>query len=163
MIDTINKVRQVSRSLFQQRGCEPSVEETALAAGLSIDETNCVLQMNRQPLSLDLPVGDRGDNYFGELLQDHREEEPYYEVYQKLLKSRIAAALTALNYREREIIRLRYGLADGYDYTLEEIGKIFSVTRERVRQLVAQAVHKLQHPSRSQTLAGFLGLLVHGR
>ncbi len=156
MIETMSKVRSVGRSLLQDRGFEPSVEETADAAGLTIDETTCVLQMTRQPLSLDQPVGDHDDSFFGEFLEDYREEDPLYDMNQDLLKSRIADVLAALNYREREIIRLRYGLADGYTYTLEEVGKIFSVTRERVRQIEAKAVRKLQHPIRSRKLAGFL-------
>ena len=156
MIETMSKVRNVSRELLQTNGYEPSLEETATEAELSVDETNCVLQMSRQPLSLDQPVGDHDDSYFGEFLQDYREEDPLHDMNQDLLKSRIADVLNALNYREREIIRLRYGLADGYAYTLEEVGKIFSVTRERVRQIEAKAVRKLQHPVRSRKLAGFL-------
>ncbi len=101
-------------------------------------------------------VGDHDDTYFGEFLEDYREEDPLYEMNQDSLKARIADVLGALNYREREIIRLRYGLADGYAYTLEEVGKIFSVTRERVRQIEAKAVRKLQHPIRSRRLSGFL-------
>ena len=160
MIETMSRVRTVSRSLIQDNGCEPTVEDTAEAAGLTIEETSCVLQMSRQPLSLDQPVGDHDDTFFGEFLQDYREEDPLYEMNQDLLKSRIADVLGALNYREREIIRLRYGLADGYAYTLEEVGKIFSVTRERVRQIEAKAVRKLQHPVRSRQLSGFLDQVI---
>ena len=156
MIETMSRVRSVTRDLVQRNGFEPSVEETAHAAGLSIDETSCVLQMSRQPLSLDQPVGDHDDSYFGEFLEDYREDDPLYEMNQDSLKCRIADVLSALNYREREIIRLRYGLADGYTYTLEEVGRIFSVTRERVRQIEAKAVRKLQHPVRSRKLSGFL-------
>ncbi|MFH1266906.1 MAG: sigma-70 family RNA polymerase sigma factor [Planctomycetota bacterium] len=156
MIETMSRVRCVTRNLIQENGCEPSLEETARAAGLSVDETSCVLQMSRQPLSLDQPVGDHDDSYFGEFLEDYREDDPLYEMNQDSLKSRIADVLAALNYREREIIRLRYGLADGYTYTLEEVGRIFSVTRERVRQIEAKAVRKLQHPVRSRKLLGFL-------
>jgi RNA polymerase primary sigma factor len=156
MIETMGRVRAASRRLIQHNGLEPTVEETAEAAGLSVEETACVLQMSRQPLSLDQPVGDHEDSYFGEFLQDYREEDPLYDMNQDLLKNRIADVLGALNYREREIIRLRYGLADGYAYTLEEVGKIFSVTRERVRQIEAKAVRKLQHPVRSRKLSGFL-------
>jgi RNA polymerase primary sigma factor len=156
MIETMSRVRSVTRELLQRNGCEPSVEETAWAAGLSIDETSCVLQMSRQPLSLDQPVNDHEDSYFGEFLEDYREDDPLYDMNQDLLKSRIADALAGLNYREREIIRLRYGLADGYTYTLEEVGRIFSVTRERVRQIEAKAVRKLQHPVRARKLSGFL-------
>jgi RNA polymerase primary sigma factor len=156
MIETMSRVRTVSRELLQKRGFEPSVEETARAAGLSVDETSCVLQMSRQPLSLDQPVGDHDDSYFGEFLEDYREDDPLYEMNQDLLKRSIADVLDALNYREREILRLRYGLADGYTYTLEEVGRIFQVTRERVRQIEAKAVRKLQHPVRSRKLSGFL-------
>ncbi len=156
MIESMGKVRAVRQSLTQTVGNEPTIEETAEAAGLSVDETRCVIKMSRQPLSLDQPVGDHEDSYFGEFLEDYREEDPLYEMNQDLLKERIADVLEALNYREREIIRLRYGLADGYAYTLEEVGKIFSVTRERVRQIEAKAVRKLQHPVRSRKLCGFL-------
>ena len=156
MIETMSRVRTVTRTLIQEKGCEPTIEETAALAGLSVDETNCVLQMSRQPLSLDQPVGDHDDSYFGEFLEDHRDDDPLQDMNQISLKDRIAEVLAALNYREREIIRLRYGLADGYTYTLEEVGKIFSVTRERVRQIEAKAVRKLQHPVRSRKLSGFL-------
>ena len=156
MIDTMSKVRAVTRQLVQLHGMEPTVEETAQAAGLSVDETTCVLRMSRQPLSLDQPVGEHDDTYFGEFLEDHREDDPLYDMNQELLKSRIADVLQALDYREREILRLRYGLADGYAYTLEEVGKIFSVTRERVRQIETKAVRALQHPVRAKRLANFL-------
>jgi len=156
MIETMSKVRSVTRDLVQKNGSQPGVEETAAAAGLSVDETSCVLQMSHHPLSLDQPVGEHDDTYFGEFLQDHRQDDPLYDMNRDLLKNRIADVLAALNYREREIIRLRYGLADGYAYTLEEVGRIFSVTRERVRQIEAKAVRKLQHPIRSKKLSGFL-------
>ena len=104
------------------------------------------MKMTRQPLSLDQPVGDHDDSFFGEFVEDHREDDPLQDMTQDMLKQRIADVLAELNYREREILRLRYGLADGYSYTLEEVGKIFSVTRERVRQIEAKAVRKLQHP-----------------
>jgi RNA polymerase primary sigma factor len=112
--------------------------------------------MRHTPLSLDEPVGDRGDSYFGDFLQDQGEYDPLYKINQDQLKSRIADVLSTLNYRERQIIQLRCGLADGFVYTLEEVGKIFSVTRERVRQIEAKAVRKLQQPIRSGKLSGFL-------
>ncbi|MCR9120295.1 MAG: sigma-70 family RNA polymerase sigma factor, partial [bacterium] len=158
MIDTMSKVRQISRELVQQLGREPSVEETAEAAGLTLDEAACILKMSRQPLSLDQPVGDQDDSFFGEFLEDHRDVDPLYEANQQALKSRIAEVMEDLNYREREILRLRYGLVDGYTYTLEEVGKIFAVTRERVRQIESKAVRKLQQPYHSQALASFLEL-----
>jgi RNA polymerase primary sigma factor len=156
MIDTMSKVRAVTRDLVQELGRDPTAEETAKRAGLSLDDTRCIMKMARQPLSLDQPVGDHDDSYFGEFLEDHRDDDPLYETHQEALKNRIAEAMESLNYREREILRLRYGLADGYTYTLEEVGKIFSVTRERVRQIESKAVRKLQQPYRSRSLAGFL-------
>jgi RNA polymerase primary sigma factor len=156
MIDTMSKVRMVTRQLVQELGREPTADETAERAGLSIDDARVIMKMARQPLSLDQPVGDHDDSFFGEFLADHREIDPLYDTNQLALKGHIEEAMQALNYREREIIRLRYGLTDGYAYTLEEVGKIFSVTRERVRQIETKAVRKLQQPYRSRTLAGFI-------
>ena len=132
------------------------------AAGLSVEEARCVLKMTRQPLSLDQPVGDHDDSFFGEFVEDHRNIDPLRDINQENLKVRISNVLGTLNYREREIIRLRFGLADGYSYTLGEVGKIFSVTRERIRQIEAKAVRKLQHPVRAATLAGFMDDADHG-
>ncbi len=156
MVDNMGRVRNAVRQLFQQRRGEPTLEETASAAGLSIEETNCVLRVTRQPLSLDQPVGEHDDSYFGEFLEDHREGDPLLEMNRSLLKARLADVLESLDYREREILRLRYGLADGYSYTLEEVGKIFSVTRERVRQIENKAVRALQHPTRARRLSAFV-------
>lgn len=156
MIDTMSKVRNVTRELVQELGREPTAEETAERANLSLDDTRCIMKMARQPLSLDQPVGDHDDSYFGEFLEDYRDDDPLYETHQQALKNRIEEAMEALNYREREILKLRYGLADGYSYTLEEVGRIFSVTRERVRQIESKAVRKLQQPYRARSLASFL-------
>ena len=156
VIETMGKVRSVRRKLAQVNGFEPSVEETAAQAGLTVSETYRLLQVIRQPLSLDQPVGDQGDSYFGEFLQDYREDDPLYKINRDLLKTRITDVLSSLKYREREIIQLRCGLADGYAHTLEEVGKLFSVTRERVRQIEAKAIRKLQHPIHSRKLSGFL-------
>ena len=156
VIESIGRVCGAARRLIQLQGGEPSLEETARAAGLTVDETTCVLRMARQPLSLDQPVGNHDDTYFGEFLEDHREDDPLLEMGQSMLKQRIAEVLGGLDYREREILRLRFGLADGYAYTLEEVGKIFSVTRERVRQIESKALRALQHPSRARQLAPFV-------
>jgi RNA polymerase primary sigma factor len=156
MIETLGKVRAASRRFFQRRGKEPSLEEMALEAGLSLQEIETLLQINREPLSLDQPITDHDESFFGEFLEDYREVDPLQEMHQEMLKHRINEALAGLTYREREILRLRYGLSDGYAYTLEEVGKIFSVTRERVRQIEAKAVRKLQHPVRSRLLSGFV-------
>ena len=156
MIDTMTKVRTVTRDLVQELGREPTPEETAERAEMTVDDARCIMRMARQPLSLDQPVGDHDDSYFGEFLEDHRDEDPLYETNQQALKVRIEEVMQVLNHREREILRLRYGLTDGYSYTLEEVGKIFSVTRERVRQIESKAVRKLQQPYRSRGLLGFL-------
>src|SRR6185295_8907137 len=156
MIDTMSKVRAVNRSLLQELGREPTSEETARRAGLSLEDARCIIKMSRQPLSLDQPVGDHDDSFFGEFLADHRDDDPLYDTHQQALKMRIEEAMQTLNYREREILRLRYGLMDGYAYTLEEVGKIFSVTRERVRQIETKAVRKLQQPYRNKSLISFV-------
>ncbi len=156
MIDTMSKVRNVTRDLVQELGGERTAEEVADRAKLSLDDTRVILKMARQPLSLDQPVGDHDDSYFGEFLEDYRDDDPLYDANQDALKRRIEDALSDLNHREREILRLRYGLADGYAYTLEEVGRIFSVTRERVRQIESKAVRKLQQPYRARVLAGFV-------
>lgn len=156
MIDCMSKVRNANRKLFQQNGTEPTLEQTAGMAGLTIDETNAVIRMTHHPLSLDQPVGEHDETYFGEFLEDYREEDPLMEMNQASLKSRIAEVLNSLDYREREILRLRYGLADGYTYTLEDVGKVFSITRERVRQIENKALRALQHPMRARHLAAFV-------
>lgn len=162
MIDTMGKIRAITRDLIQQTGREPHVEEAATAAGISLEDTRCVMKITRQPLSLDQPMGDHDDSFFGEFIQDHREDDPLYDVNQQSLKDSIRDVLDQLSYREREILRLRYGLADGYAYTLEEVGQIFSVTRERVRQIEAKAVRKLQQPCKSQALVSFVDHLPDG-
>ncbi len=156
MIDSLSRVRTVTRRLVQENCNSPSLEDTAVAAGLTVDEAACVLRMTKHPLSLDQPVGDHEETYFGDFLEDYREDDPLLEINQDSLKQRIADVLAELDYREREIIRLRYGLADGYAYTLEEVGKIFAVTRERVRQIETKAVRALQHPVRARQLSCFV-------
>ncbi len=156
MIDTMSKIRAVTADFLQEHGREPSPEEVAQISGLSLDDARCILKMTRQPLSLDQPVGDHEDNYFGEFLEEKREDDPLYETNLQMLKVRLEEVMDDLSFREREIIKLRYGLTDGYSYTLEEVGKIFSVTRERVRQIESKAVRKLQQPYRCRPLASFL-------
>tara|TARA_B110000495_G_scaffold200760_1_gene216657 strand:- start:340 stop:1917 length:1578 start_codon:yes stop_codon:yes gene_type:complete len=156
MIDTMNKVRQITRDLVQKIGREPTAEEVCEHSGLSIEDTRVILKMSRQPLSLDQPIGDHEDSVFGEFLEDHRDFDPLMETNREALKAQIDTAMETLNYREREILRLRYGLADGYTYTLEEVGRIFQVTRERVRQIESKAVRKLQQPYRAKALVSFL-------
>src|SRR5207237_237152 len=152
-------LRQVASSAEKDRrqdsGREPTIEETATAAGISVEETRRVLKISRHPISLDRPVGESEDSYFGDFIEDDSVESPVNAATQEMLKDKIESVLKTLTYREREIIKLRYGLGDGYTYTLEEVGRIFKVTRERVRQIEAKAVRKLQHPVRSRQLEGF--------
>ncbi len=156
MIETMSKLRNVSKKLLQEMGREPTIEETARAAGITVEETRRVLKISRHPISLDRPVGESEDSYFGDFIEDNSAESPVSAATQEMLKDKIEQVLKTLTYREREIIKLRYGLGDGYTYTLEEVGRIFKVTRERVRQIEAKAVRKLQHPVRSRQLEGFL-------
>jgi RNA polymerase primary sigma factor len=156
MIETMSKLRNVSKKLLQEKGREPTIEETAKAANISVEETRRVMKISRHPISLDRPVGESEDSYFGDFIEDEAAESPINAATQEMLKEKIDQVLKTLTYREREIIKLRYGLGDGYTYTLEEVGRIFKVTRERVRQIEAKAVRKLQHPVRSRQLEGFL-------
>jgi RNA polymerase primary sigma factor len=137
-------------------GIEPTIEEVADRAKMSPDEVRRVLKISKHPVSLDRPVGENEDSHFGDFIEDERQEAPSSTAGNEMLKMRIEQVLKTLTYREREIIKLRYGIGDGYTYTLEEVGRIFKVTRERVRQVEAKAIRKLQHPVRSRKLAGFL-------
>ncbi len=156
MIETMSRLRNISKSLQQSMGVEPSIEEIAEAADMPISEVRRVLKISRHPISLDRPVGESEDSYFGDFIEDDSVESPIVAATHEMLKDKIDGVLKTLTYREREIIKLRYGIGDGYTYTLEEVGRIFKVTRERVRQVEAKAIRKLQHPVRSRKLEGFL-------
>ena len=156
MIETMSRLRNVSKKLQQELGAEPSIEEIALAADMPTGEVRRVMKIARHPISLDRPVGESEDSYFGDFIEDENAESPVNAATQEMLRDKIDAVLKTLTYREREIIKLRYGIGDGYTYTLEEVGRIFKVTRERVRQVEAKAIRKLQHPVRSRKLEGFL-------
>jgi RNA polymerase primary sigma factor len=156
MIETMSKLRNVHKRLLQSLGREPTTDEIAREAGITIEETRRVMKISKHPISLDRPVGESEDSYFGDFIEDESAESPVNAATQEMLKDKIEHVLKTLTYREREIIKLRYGLGDGYTYTLEEVGRIFKVTRERVRQIEAKAVRKLQHPVRSRQLEGFL-------
>ena len=156
MIDVLSKLRNAAKMLQQTLHREPTTEEIALAAEVTVEEAARVLNIGRSPVSLDRPVGESEDSSFGEFIEDHATQAPAQLANNSVLRQQIETVLKTLTYREREIIRLRYGLVDGYTYTLEEVGRIFRVTRERVRQIEAKAVGKLQSPQRSQSLAGFV-------
>ena len=156
MIDVLSKLRNIQKRLQQEMRREPTTEEIADFAGIGLEEVKRVLDIGRHPVSLDRPVGDGDDCSFGEFIEDATHDNPVKNANNGILRDKIEGLLKTLTYREREIVRLRYGLGDGYTYTLEEVGRIFKVTRERVRQIEAKAIRKLQHPVRAQHLEGFL-------
>ena len=156
MIETMSKLRNVTKKLVQAKGREPSVEEVAEATGISVEEAKRVIKISKHPISLDRPIGESDDSYFGDFIEDESAESPVQAAGHEMLKERIDEVLSTLTFREREIVKLRYGIGDGYTYTLEEVGRIFRVTRERVRQIEAKAVRKLRHPVRARQLASFL-------
>jgi RNA polymerase primary sigma factor len=156
MIETMSKLRTIQKRLLQIMGREPTIEELAEEADMSVDETRRVMNISRHPISLDRPVGESEDSQFGDFIEDERQEAPSEKATSEMIRSRINDVLKTLTYREREILKLRYGIGDGYTYTLEEVGRIFKVTRERVRQVESKAVRKLQHPVRRRRLASFM-------
>ncbi|NQT21043.1 MAG: RNA polymerase sigma factor RpoD [Planctomycetes bacterium] len=156
MIETMSKLRNVSKKFVQQHGREPSIEELAREANIPMAETRRVMKISRHPISLDRPVGESEDSYFGDFIQDESAESPVSSAGHKMLCDKIESVLDSLTKRERDIIKLRYGIDGGFTYTLEEVGQKFKVTRERVRQIEAKAVRKLQHPIRSRKLESFI-------
>ncbi len=156
MIETMSKLRTIQKRLVQQSGVEPTLEELAAEAGMPLEEVQRVMKIGRHPVSLDRPVGESEDSFFGDFIEDERQDAPDQTTTNTMLSQRIEQVLKTLTYREREILKLRYGIGDGYTYTLEEVGRIFKVTRERVRQVEAKALRKLQHPVRSRKLQAFV-------
>ncbi len=156
MIETMSRLRNVQRQLLQMYGRAPSIDEVADEAGIPVEEAKRVLKISRPPISLDRPIGESEDSYFGDFIEDEAAESPVSAAAHEMLKEKIEQVLNTLTHREREIMKLRYGIGGGYTYTLEEVGKRFKVTRERVRQIEAKALRKLQHPIRSRRLEGFI-------
>jgi len=156
MIDALSKLRATARTLYQRYGYEPSVAEIAYEANIPLEEAHRIIEMGAQPISLEHPVGEGDETCFGEFVADFSTDRPEHTASNSLLRDRIETLLQTLSHREREILKLRYGLVDGLTYTLEEVGRIFEVTRERVRQIEAKAVQKLQHPMRLRQLEQFL-------
>ena len=156
MIETINKLMRVQKQLVQEFGREPTPEEVAEEMNLPVDRVRAVLKMAQQPISLQSPVGDSEDTHFGDFIEDKSAENPSEMTAYSLLKERLQDVLKTLTEREQEVLTLRFGLADGYSRTLEEVGKKFAVTRERIRQIEAKALRKMRHPTRIRKLEGFL-------
>jgi len=156
MIETINKLMRIQKQLVQAFGREPTPEEIAEDMNLPVERVQAVLKMSQQPISLQSPVGDSEDTHFGDFIEDKSAENPSEMTAYSLLKERLQDVLGTLTEREQEVLTLRFGLADGYSRTLEEVGKKFKVTRERIRQIEAKALRKMRHPTRIRKLEGFL-------
>ncbi|RMD66043.1 MAG: sigma-70 family RNA polymerase sigma factor [Planctomycetota bacterium] len=159
MMELLTKLRAIEKEIVQERGEPPTVEELSERSGLPLEEVERVLSVGKHPVSLEKPVGDGEDSAFGDFIEDEKQDAPPAAVADTALADQLKAVMRTLTYREREILTLRYGIGDGHTYTLEEVGKIFKVTRERVRQVEAKALRKLQHPTRARRLKGFLEAL----
>jgi len=156
MIETINKLLRVQKKLVQELGREPTPEEAAEEMDIPVERVRAVYRMAQQPISLQSPVGDGDDAHFGDFIEDKTAENPSEMTAYSMLKERLQEVLTTLTDRERQVLDFRFGLTDGYSRTLEEVGKQFNVTRERIRQIEAKALRKLRHPTRLRKLDGFL-------
>ena len=162
MIETINRLHRVSRDLLQELGREPTVEEIAEAMSrgeevvVTPEKVREIIKASQQPVSLDTPIGEEEDRTLGDFIEDRAALAPAEAAANRLLKEQVAAVLNSLTGRERRVLQLRFGLENGRARTLEEVGKEFNVTRERIRQIEAKALRKLRHPSRSRKLRAFL-------
>jgi RNA polymerase primary sigma factor len=158
MTETINKLVRISRSLVQQNGREPTPEEIAEAMDLPVDKVRGIIKIAQHPISLETPIGDEGDTSFGDFIEDKSAISPANATAYAMLKEQMDEVLDTLTEREQKVLTLRFGIGDGYPRTLEEVGKIFNVTRERVRQIEAKALKKLRHPIRAKKLKNFLDM-----
>lgn len=156
MIETLNKVMQIQKQLLQELGHEPTPEEVAAEMQLPVERVQSIMKMAQQPISLQSPVGDSDDTNFGDFIEDKSAENPYDMTAYSLLREKLMDVLSSLTPRERNVLTLRFGLQDGYSRTLEEVGKQFNVTRERIRQIEAKALRKMRHPTRKRQLHGFI-------
>ncbi len=155
MIETINKIIKASKRLFQEYGRDPTPEEIASHLNISVDKVRKVLRTAQEPISLETPIGDDDDTFLKDFIEDKTIPNPEEHVSRKLLKEQLEKVLGTLSEKEREILKYRYGLVDGTEYTLEQVGKMFNVTRERIRQIESKAIRKLRHPSRAKYLRDF--------
>ena len=156
MVETINKLTRVQRVLLQELGREPTAEEMAENLGVSVDRVHEILRIAQDPVSLETPIGEEEDSHLGDFIEDEKTITPSDSVAFTMLKEQLLNVLDTLTPREEKVLRLRYGIDDGKPRTLEEVGKEFNVTRERIRQIEAKALRKLRHPSRSKKLKDFL-------
>jgi len=157
MIETINKLIRTSRYLVQEYGREPAAEELAEMMGMPVEKVRGILKIAQEPISLETPIGEEGDSHFGDFIEDKEAVCPASATAFLMLREQMEKVLETLTEREQKVLRLRFGIGDGYPRTLEEVGTVFHVTRERIRQIEAKALRKLRHPKRSRKLKGFLG------
>jgi RNA polymerase primary sigma factor len=160
MTETINKIIRVSRMFVQEKGREPNPEEVAQQMRMSQDKVKSILKLAQEPISLQTPIGDEGDTHFGDFIEDKKAISPANATVHSMLKDEMQEALSTLTEREKKILMLRFGIGDGSPRTLEEVGNVFKVTRERVRQIEAKALRKLRHPTRARRLRSFLDMSV---
>ena len=156
MVETINKVTRVSRQLLQELGHDPLPEEIAEEMNMNLDKVREIMKIAQDPVSLETPIGEEEDSHLGDFIPDDDVPEPAEAASFLLLKEQLMGVLKTLTPREEMVLKLRFGLEDGRNRTLEEVGKEFNVTRERIRQIEAKALRKLRHPSRSKRLKDFL-------
>ncbi|WP_246142891.1 RNA polymerase sigma factor RpoD [Pasteuria penetrans] len=156
MVETINKLIRISRQLLQEYGREPTPDEIACEMGISPEKVREIMKIAQEPVSLETPIGEEDDSHLGDFIPDDDAKAPADAAAYELLKTQLKGVLNTLSSREQSVLRLRFGLDDGQTRTLEEVGKVFGVTRERIRQIEAKALRKLRHPSRSRQLKDFL-------
>ena len=156
MVETINKVKKISSQLLHENGHEPTAEEIAEVMNIAPEKVREILRVAQEPVSLETPIGEEEDSHLGDFIPDEEAQVPAEAAYQSLLREQLSDVLSSLTAREEKVLRLRFGLEDGRPRTLEEVGREFNVTRERIRQIEAKALRKLRHPSRSKRLKDFL-------
>lgn len=157
MVETINKLSRIQRQLTLELNREPSEDELAKKMGMSVEKVREIYKISQEPVSLETPIGEEDDSHLGDFIKDERNVSPEEYATNEMLKDEIAEVLLTLTEREEKVIRLRFGLEDGKSRTLEEVGQMFGVTRERIRQIEAKALRKLRHPSRSRKLKDYMG------
>ena len=156
MVETINKVCRISRQLVQELGRDPTEEEIAEEMGMQVEKVRDILKIAQEPVSLEMPIGEEEDSHLGDFIADENDPAPQDAASYSMLKEQLFEVLHTLTPREENVLKLRFGLEDGRPRTLEEVGKVFSITRERIRQIEAKALRKLRHPSRSKRLKDYL-------
>ena len=158
MVETINRVNRARRALLQEKGREPTPEEVALRMQMPVERILEISKISQEPVSLETPIGEEEDSHLGDFIQDEHIPVPSEEAAHSLLREQLCEVMDTLSEREQRVLALRFGLLDGKPHTLEEVGKDFQVTRERIRQIEAKALRKLRHPTRSRKLRDFLDM-----